>query len=142
MLLKAPACLIAFAAVSLLASAGDVAAQRDTAEALKARIIAHARTVTLEDYAYTRTVRTETIESAKTEERVVLERFDPSKPVAERWTLISINGQAPDATQLANYRRELPKRRLAYYGRVAGYFAKPATAAVDARGRTVFQLAS
>lgn len=132
------------AALVLLALTATLAAQSGSADSdtLKARIIAHARTVTAEDYAYTRTVRTETIQAEKTEERVVVERFDPSKSSAERWTLVSINGQAPDAAQLAGYRKELPKRRLAYYGRVADYFATPAATALDARGRTVFRFAS
>lgn len=106
------------------------------------KLVAHARTVRAEDHAYTRTVRTESIEAGKTEERVVMERYDPSRPSDQRWTFVSLNGQAPAAEQLQNYRKELPKRRQAYYGRVAGYFGKPATSAVDDRGRTILRLAS
>ena len=127
-----------FALTSTWAAAGESAG----ADALKERVIAHARTVTAEDYAYTRTVRTESIERDKTEERVIVERWDPAKPLEQRWTLLSIDGRPPDAEQLKNYRKELPRRRQAYYGRVAGYFAKPATVAVDARGRTIFRFAS
>ena len=112
------------------------------AEALKERIIAHARTVTAEDFAYTRTVRMESTEGDKKEEHVVVERWDPAKPLEQRWTLISFDGRPPEAEQLKDYRKELPKRRQAYYGRVAGYFAKPATSVVDARGRTIFRFAS
>jgi hypothetical protein len=112
------------------------------ADALKERIIAHARTVTAEDYAYTRTVRAESTEGDKKEERVVLEKWDPAKPLEQRWTLIAINGQPPNADELKEYRKALPRRRQIYYGRVAGYFAKPATSAVDSRGRTVFRFAS
>ena len=112
------------------------------ADALKERIIAHARTVTPEDYAYTRTVRTESTEGDKKEQRVVLEKWDPAKPLDQRWTLVSINEKPPTADQLKEYRKVLPKRRQAYYGRVAGYFGKPATSAVDARGRTIFRFAS
>ena len=112
------------------------------AEALKERIIAHARTVTPEDYAYTRTIRTESTEGNKKEERVVVDRWDPAKPHDQRWTLASINGQPPNADQLKNYLKETPRRRTVYYGRVAEYFGKPATSATDAKGRTVFRLAS
>jgi hypothetical protein len=112
------------------------------ADALKDRIIAHARTVTADDYAYTRTVQMESTEGSKTEENVIIERWDPAKPLEQRWTFISINGKPPDVEQLKDYRKELPKRRQAYYGRVAGYFAKPATSTVDARGRTVFRIPS
>lgn len=112
------------------------------ADALKERIIAHARTVTPEDFAYTRTVRTEGTEGEKKEQTVIIEKWDPSKPLDQRWTLISIDGKPPDAEQLKTYRKEVPKRRIAYYGRVAGYFGKPATSATDAKGRTIFRFAS
>jgi len=109
---------------------------------LVGQIVAHAGTVAAEDHAYTRTVRTESIEKDKTEARVVVERYDPTKPSEQRWTLNSINGQPPTAEQLQSYRKELPKRRQAFYGRVAGYFAKPATGQLDERGRTVLSLAA
>lgn len=130
--------------VALVSSASALAVDTDSsgADGLKERIVEHARTVKAEDYAYTRTARTESTEGDKKEERVVVERWDPGKPLDQRWTLVSINGQPPTADQLESYRKELPKRRQAYYGRVAGYFAKPATSAVDARGRTIFRFAS
>ena len=135
---------VLLALVALLPFAFSLAAEPSNpdAEALKERIIAHARTVTPEDYAYTRTVRSESTEGDKKEERVVIEKWDPAKPLDQRWALVSIDGKPPDADQLKIYRKEVPKRRLAYYGRVAGYFAKPATSAVDAKGRTIFRFAS
>ncbi len=112
------------------------------ADALKARIIAHARTVAAEDDSYTRTVRTESTEGDKKEEHVIVERWDPAKPLERRWTMTSIDGKLPDADQLKEYRKALPKRRPAHYGRVAGYFSKPTTGTVDAKGRTVLHSAS
>src|SRR5688572_11385464 len=130
--------IVLFASLPLAASfAAD-----SNPEALKERIIAHARTVTPEDYAYTRTIRSESTEGNKKEERVVVDRWDPAKPQDQRWTLVSINGQPPNADQLKNYAKETPKRRTVYYGRIAEYFGKPATSATDARGQTVFRLAS
>lgn len=117
-------------------------ANNPDADALKERIMAHARTVTPEDYAYTRTIRTESTEGNKKEERNVVDRWDPAKPQDQRWTLVSINGQPPSEDQLKTYRKESPKRRPAYYGRVAEYFGKPATSATDGRGRPAFRFAS
>jgi hypothetical protein len=134
-----------FFSVALFASlplAASFAADAGNTDALKERIIAHARTVTPEDYAYTRTIRTESTEGNKKEERVVVDRWDPTKPHDQRWTLVSINGQSPSAEQMKNYAKETPKRRAVHYGRVADYFGNPATSATDARGRTVFRLAS
>ena len=135
---------LSLALVAFLPLAASLAAEANNsgADALKERIIAHARTVTPEDYAYTRTIRTESTEGNKKEERVIMDRWDPAKPKDQRWTLVSINGQPPTADQLKNYGKETPKRRTVYYGRVAEYFGKPATSATDARGRPVFRLAS
>jgi hypothetical protein len=101
--------------------------------------------VTAEDHAYTRTVRTEATEgtgSDKKEESVIVDRWDPAKPLDQRWTFVSIDGKPPDADQLKIYRQAVEKRRQTYYGRVAGYFGKPATSSVDVRGRTIFRFAS
>lgn len=131
-------------AVASLPLTSSLAAEENSpnADALKERIIAHARTVTAEDYAYTRTVRTEAIEGDKKEESVIVDRWDPAKPPDQRWTFVSIDGKPPDADQLKMFRKALRTRRQAYYGRVAGYFTKPATSSVDARGRTIFRFAS
>ena len=130
------------ASLPLAASLAVEANNKPDADALKERIIAHARTVTPDDYAYTRIIRTESTEGNKKEERVVVDRWDPAKPQDQRWTLVSINGQPPSDEQLKNYSKETPKRRAVHYGRVAEYFGKPATSATDPRGRPVFRLAS
>jgi hypothetical protein len=132
---------VALAALLPLASS-SAAETSPGADALQERIIAHARTVSPDDYAFTRTIRTESTEGNKKEERVVIDRWDPTKPQDQRWTLISINGQPPTPEQLKNYGKETPKRRTPYYGRVAEYFGKSATSATDARGRPVFRLGS
>jgi hypothetical protein len=134
--------LLVSASLAWLPLVSSWAADPADADALKERIIAHARTVTAEDYAYTRTVRTEAFEGAKKEESVLVDRWDPAKPLEQRWTLVSVDGKPPDADQLKLFRKALQTRRQAYYGRVAGYFAKPATSAVDAKGRTIFRFAS
>ena len=134
--------LVSLALVASLPLATSLAAEANNPDALKERIITHARTVTPEDYAYTRTIRSESTEGNKKEERVIVDRWDPAKPQDQRWTLVSINGQPPNADQLKNYQKETPKRRTVYYGRIAEYFGKPATSATDARGQTVFRLAS
>ncbi len=103
--------LLSLALFASLPLAPCLAAEASNADALKERLIAHARTVTPEDYAYTRTIRTESTEGNKKEERVIIDRWDPAKPQDQRWTLVSINGQPPNADQLKNYAKESPKRR-------------------------------
>ncbi len=111
-------------------------AEAADSEALKQRVLEHARTVTVEDYTFTRTARTEQIEGEKKTERVVIERFDPAHP--QRWTLNSVDGRPPSAEELKKLAKDGPKRRTAHYGRIAAYFGAPAPATTDARGRTVF----
>lgn len=108
---------------------------------LKRRILDHARSVTVGDYSYTRTVRTTKVEDGKTTESVVVERFDPASP-AQRWTLISVDGRPPTAEELKKHAKSWPKRRTAHYGWVANYFGTPATVSTDSRGRTVFRFPS
>ena len=117
------------------------AAADEAAEALKQRIVAGARSVTADDYAFTRTSRTETRDDSKTEKRVVIERFDPTKPADARWTLVSINGQPPNAEELSKFRKGMAERRVANYGRIADYLAAaPATVSTDGQGRKVLKI--
>ena len=132
----------AFVAVFACSPLLGAESSNSESDALRERIIAHAGTVSSDDYAYTRTVRTEQIGGDKTEASVLIERWDPTKPAEQRWTLVSVDGRPPTAEEMKSYTKSLPKRRQAYYGRVARYFAKPATTAIDARGRTVFRFAA
>jgi hypothetical protein len=126
-------------AAGLVSSLGLALAQ--TPDALKERIVAHARTVGPEDYSFTRTARVEQTEGEKKETRTTVEKYDPRQPADQRWTLVSIDGRAPTADELKSHRKETPKRRVASYGRVANYFGAPATTAAGPNGRTVFRFA-
>ncbi|MDQ2659235.1 MAG: hypothetical protein M3Y03_02325 [Verrucomicrobiota bacterium] len=115
---------------------------RGADDPLPARIIAFARTVGPDDYAYTRTIRTEEVAKDKSEPHVVIERFDPTKPGDQRWSFVSVDDRAPNAKEMREYRDSLPKRRPAYYGRVALYFTSPASKSVDAQGRPLFHFST
>ncbi|MEP6956314.1 MAG: hypothetical protein ABI883_05765, partial [Chthoniobacterales bacterium] len=80
----------------------------------------------------------EQIEGAETKHLVVVDRWDPTKPKAEHWTLVTLDGRAPTANEAAQHRTESASRRVAYYGRVADYFAAAPVASQDAKGRTLF----
>jgi hypothetical protein len=128
-------------AVLGLGSAVTVFAQNNQDE-LKQRVLAQAQGVSPDDFAFTRTIRTEQTSNGKTEKTVMVEKFDPTKPVGERWTLVSVDGAPPSAEELNRYRKESAKRRVPGYYRLAGYFGTPATASTDSRGRTVFHFAA
>lgn len=109
---------------------------------LKQRILTQAQSLSADDYAFTRTVRSETTSGGKTEKKVTIEKFDPTKPADARWTLVSIDGAAPSADESKNHQKEAAKRRIVPgYHRLAAYFGSPATVS-EAGGKTVFRFAS
>jgi len=139
--LKIPPTVTIIAALCL--ASGNVALAQPKEEELKQRILAQAQSVSPDDYAFTRTIRTEQVSGGKTEKKVSVERFDPTKPAGERWTLVSMDGAAPAPDALKHFRTEAAKRRVVPgYARLAGYFGTPATASTDARDRTVFRFSA
>ncbi|MEO5720823.1 MAG: hypothetical protein ABIR71_05045 [Chthoniobacterales bacterium] len=134
-----PSLLVACLALPSLLGAETTAPDSN---ALRDRIVAHAKTVGPDDYAYTRTVRSEQVSSDKSKTNVIVERWDPTKTGAARWTLVSVDGRVATAEESKDYAKGLPKRRQTHYGRVAGYFEKPFTTTLDARGRTVLSFAA
>ena len=122
---------------------GSIALAQQNTDDLKQRVLSQARSLSADDYAFTRTIRSEGSQGGKTEKKVTVERFDPTKPADARWALVSVDGSAPSADQLTSYRKEVAKRRIVPgYHRIANYFAAPATASTDSHGRTVFHFAS
>ena len=129
--------LTVIALLSLAAATTAAAQQHDE---LKQRVVAQAQSLRDDDYAFTRTVRSEAVWNSKTFRNVSVEKFDPNKPADARWTLVSVNGAAPSAAELRKYRKKAAKRRVVPgYHRLGNYFGAPAIASTDAQGRTVFR---
>ena len=121
----------------------STALAQQNSDELKQRLLSEARSVSADDYSFTRTIRSEGTQVGKTEKKVTVERFDPTKPVDARWTLTSVDSSPPSADALNSFRKEVAKRHIVPgYHRIANYFAAPATASIDSRGRTVFRFAS
>jgi hypothetical protein len=129
------------AAAILLASASIAHAQNKSDE-LKRRILTQAQSAGPDDYAFTRTIRSEQISGGNTEKKVTIEKFDPTKPTEQRWTLVSVDGNPPSADALKTFRADSAKRHIPGYYRLAGYFGTPATASTDSHGRTVFHFSA
>ncbi|HJT81270.1 MAG TPA: hypothetical protein VJ719_08740 [Chthoniobacterales bacterium] len=128
--------------VILVALASAVRAQQ-TDHNLKQQILTQAQNVRPDDYAFTRTIRTDQNSAGKSEKKVTVERFDPRKPADQRWTLVSVDNAAPSEDELAAFRKDSAKRRaVPGYFRLAGYFGSPATMSTDTAGRTVFHFGS
>jgi hypothetical protein len=128
--------------IAFLALGTTLLAQANT-DALKQRVVAQAQSVSADDYAFTRTVRREGTTGGKSEKKVLIEKFDPTKPASARWTLVSVDGAAPSADELKRYQKEVAKRRIVPgYHRLAAYFGAPAAASADSEGKTIFRFAS
>ena len=128
-------------AVLCLGSASAVLAQNKQG-GLKERVLAQAQAMSLDDYAFTRTVRTEQTSGGKAEQKVTVEKFDPTRPAEGRWALVSVDGAAPSEDALKSFQADSAKRRVPGYARLAGYFGTPATASTDSRGRTLLHFAT
>jgi hypothetical protein len=109
---------------------------------LKQRILAQAQSIGPDDFAFTRTIKSESTSNGKTEQHVTIDKFDPTKSGDARWTLVSRDGAPPSADALSQYKKDAPKRRVPGYYRLANYFGSPATASSDSRGRTVFHFSA
>jgi len=80
--------------------------------------------------------------NGKTEKKVTIEKFDPTKPAETRWTLVSVDNAPPSATGLKAFRKDAVTRNVPGYHRLAKYFESPATVSTNALGRAVFHFAA
>jgi hypothetical protein len=106
---------------ALLAAALLCAPAAARADALLDRLLAESKAVSPDDIAFTRTTRSEMRGGGEEKPRVVVERFDPSRPAGQRWTLVSIDGQAPDAKQLKDYAKRSAKAYVPSYGNLGRF---------------------
>lgn len=133
---------VAIIAVAVLLASTSIGHAEDKAGDLKQRILTLAQNAGPDDYAFTRTSRTEQTSNGKTETRTVVEKYDPAKSGDARWALVSMDGAAPSADALSKYKKETPARRVPGYYRMAKYLGTNATTSTDSRGRTVFHFGS
>src|ERR1041384_2249929 len=131
----ARAALVGLACVS-------IAVAENKPDDLKQRILAQAQSAGPDDYAFTRTVRTESTTNGKSEQHVSIDKYDPTKSGDARWTLVSLDGAPPTADALTRYQKDAAKRRVPGYYRLAKYFASASTTSTDSRGRTVIHFNS
>jgi hypothetical protein len=120
----------------------SIAVAESKPEEAKQRILAQAQALGPDDYAFTRTVKSETTSNGKIEPHVNIDQYDPTKSGDARWTLISVDGAPPSADILAAYHKGSPKRRVPGYYRLAKYFGSASTVSTDSRGRSVFHFNS
>src|SRR4051812_9288948 len=70
----------------------SVAVAENKPDELKQRILAQAQAMGPDDYAFSRTVKSEQTSNGKTEQHVSVDKYDPAKSGDARWTLVSMDG--------------------------------------------------
>jgi hypothetical protein len=121
-----------YSALLLLAAPGVA-----HADALQDQVLAGARASRDSDYAFTRRMVIERSGAART---VIVHRFDPRRALAERWTLVSVDGRAPTAKEIAQTRKGA-KQPVPHYGEIAKWFGAPATRTASAPGTATYRFA-
>ncbi|WP_010183171.1 hypothetical protein [Sphingomonas sp. PAMC 26605] len=111
-----------------LATATPVTAAH--ADALQTRIVAAARATPTMRHAFRRTLAFERTGAPR---KTYVEQFDPSRPAAERWSLISIDGRAPTPKDIATSRKA-NHGPIPSYAELAKWFGSPATRTDDGGG--------
>lgn len=127
--------------VAILAVALAALPTPAAADALLDRIIAQARTVGPDDFAWTRTSRAEQRSGDEVKTRVTVERYDPGLPAGQRWKLVSVDGRPPSADDTKDYAKAMRDAIVPSYGRLASYFAAGASRAAGG-ARTLYRAAT
>lgn len=92
------------------------------ADVLQQQVVAIARSVGPNDFAFTETTGAErTGKPANTS----VARYDPRTPA--KWRLLSVDGKPPTAKQSASSAKFRAKAKVATYARIAEWFGAPAT---------------
>ncbi|MEE4349440.1 MAG: hypothetical protein V2J26_04360 [Pacificimonas sp.] len=129
MMTPSPASAAALILFAGMMTAGPAAAQ--DACPIQDQLVESAATQSADELAFTRTVMIEGRPKKGDIERTELvERFDPSAPEGERWTLVSYNGDAPTKKQLKEARQRRGTGMVPGYYRLATWLGvDPATCA-------------
>jgi len=107
------------------------------ADALQDQIVAAARTTPRDGYGFRRTLVSDQTDTPR---KTLVERFDPRQPAAQRWTLESIDGRAPNAKELEQARKA-KRDPTASYADIARWFGAPATRSDAAPGTVTYRFA-
>ena len=112
-------------------------AEQARADALQDRVLAGMRVVRADAYAFQRSIAVVREGAAA---KTVVERFDPRRPAAQRWTPVSVDGRAPAPKDLERARKA-KRDRTPSYAELARWFGAPATRADGPAGYVVYRFA-
>jgi hypothetical protein len=121
----------------ILSLAVIVAPAPARADALQQQVLAVARSVGPNDFAFTEATRAE--RSGKPANNSVA-RYDPR--TSAKWTLLSSDGKPPTAKQQASSAKLRAKAKVATYARIAEWFGAPATRVSTTPTHVTYRFAS
>ena len=78
----------------------SIAIAENKPDELKQRILTQAQSMGPDDYAFTRTVKSEQTSNGKTEHHVNVEKLDPTKSGEARWTITPVCWTATTCTEI------------------------------------------
>ena len=107
------------------------------ADELQDRVLAAARATRPDAYAFR---RTRVMEATGQGRKILVEQYDPRRPMPERWSLISIDGRPPTAKQLAGARKR-KRESTPSYADIAKWIGGPATRVPAPPGYTAYRFA-
>jgi hypothetical protein len=94
------------------------------ADAVQDQVVAAAKAVSPTGYGFTQTTRVERPGAAA---KLFVSRYDPAKAVAQRWTLVSVDGKPPTAKAAAEAAKAARAQDVPSYAEVAKWFGAAAT---------------
>lgn len=121
--------------ILLLAPAALLCIAASPVEQTRDRILAEARAIAPATLAYDRTMTVTQAGGGDKATQTRVDRWD-----GKTWTLLSLDGKPPSASDAAKYRKATTAANVPGYHRLA--MLAGATAATDAQGRTVLRLAN
>jgi len=124
-----------FLAVTFIAAA--IAPIDARADALQGKLLASIKATRPDGYSFQRTL---VIERSGAPRKVFVERYDPRRPTADRWSLVSVDGQAPSAKEVAQSRKA-KRGPTPSYAELAEWFGAPAARSDTTPGYATYHFA-
>ena len=94
-----------------------------SADALQQEVVDAAKASGADDLAFTQATRVERTGEAT---REIVQRYNP-RGAAAKWTLIRVDGRAPNAKEIKDWVKQSGRARTPSYARIADWFGAPAT---------------
>ncbi|MEH3037112.1 MAG: hypothetical protein PGN23_11605 [Sphingomonas adhaesiva] len=105
------------------------------ADALQSDLLATMQATRADGFAFQRRI---TVDRTGAARKVIVDRYDPRRPEAQRWSIVSIDGRPPTAKEQS---KSLKDRRgqVSSYAELAKWFGAPATRIDAAPGQVLYR---